>query len=214
MDVVLSIFTGAYVLVLLINICIYLGFSWSVVKKHKVVRLIGFYLLFLFINEAVTYSFAYKGINNTYFAHTYLIGQFWLIGYMFIRYFANKIQRRIITVYLTVSTLVLLGQYFLDPIVLLQFNLLEAILSNYLLMLCAFFYFYNTLGNKRYYNYLFIGVLMYSLLSVSIFIFGNIVRQLGYNLSLMIYDAHAILLVIYQLLITLQWIRLIKISKS
>ena len=213
MDVVVTLFTGTYVLILLINICIYLGLSRSVVKKHKVVRLIGVYLLFLFLNEAFTFSLAYNRINNTFFAHTYLIGQFWFIGYIFIRYFANKIQRRIVIVYLIVSTLVLFGQYFKDPNILLQFNLLEALLSNYLLMLCAFFYFYNTLGSKRHFNYFFFGVLMYSLLSISIFIFGNIVRQLGYNLSMLIYDAHAILLIIYQLLITLQWIRLNKISK-
>lgn len=203
----------AHLVLLSFNIFGYTYVYFKSKKEHKIAKAIAIYLLFLASNEIASSVLSFKGINNLFLSHSFIIIQTLILGYIFIKNFLNRNQIKLAKIYLTVTMSFLVIQYSIHPSLLTQFNLIEVFLMNYFLILCSFCYFYNTLGKNRQYGFLVIGILFYSVMSSSIFLFGNLATSVDIDIAKIIWQSHFFLVMTYQLLVMLQWIN-IKLNKT
>lgn len=206
----------SYFVLLSVNIIAFVYIYLKSKGNYKTAKTISFYLIFMATNEIVSSILSFKGINNLFLSHSFIIIHALILGYLFIKHFLNNNQIKMAKIYLIISLSFLCFQYLTTPSLSNQFNIVEVFLMNYFLILCSFCYFYNTLGKTRQYNYLVLGILIYSILSTSIFLFANLAISLDVNLAKIIWSTHLVLLLTYQILLTFQWtsMKLIKINEK
>lgn len=184
------------------------SFQWrSASPQGKIVSL---YLWSMFVIQLVSYLVALHTQNNLYLSHLFFCTQFVLLGVFYYRVLAQDAQRRFIVWYLSGAGLLLAGQYALDPQLLFRYNLLEVFLTNYFLVFCSLMYQYNSLSRMQndgfsLFNW---AVLVYSTLSLSFFLFGNVMAEIEINFSIPAWLINNCILVLFHLAVLLQWKRL------
>lgn len=181
----------------------------SAIYTHKK----EFNLLFQYLIAMVTVEISSNLVarfygNNLFLSHIYyfLHGLFWVL-FMF-KTTLNPRQKRIVKYTSILILTVEVIQYLLFPSLFLTFNPLEVILVNYLLILCALFHFYNALGTRHKLNYIFIGILIYSIIDLSILAFGNLIAKTHYETSWIIWFIREISILFFYTMFLLQWIKL------
>jgi hypothetical protein len=203
-----------YSSIVLVNTTAFLYIYLSNKKRSVSLGTLLFYSFFLLIIETVTSTLSMKGINNLYLSHFYFIPQALILGKLFIDHFLTTVQVKIAKSYLVGSLLFLCLQYLISPELLAGINIIEIFLMNYFLIGCSLFYFYNTLKTKRQHKFLMFGVLFYSTLSTSTFLLVNLVEHINIEIAYAITSLHIVLLIIYQLFISLHWLTLEHLSKN
>lgn len=200
--------------IVLINSTVFLYVYLGNKNRSPTTGILLFYSLFLLIIEVISSTLSAKGINNLYLSHFYFISQSLILGKLFIDHFLTSIQVRIAKSYLVGSFLFLCIQYLIFPELFLSVNIIEIFLMNYFLIGCSLFYFYNTLKIKRQHKFLIFGILFYSTLSTSTFLLVNLVEKINLEIAYALTMLHIILLIIYQLFISLHWITSEQILKN
>ena len=197
-----------YLLVLIINI-------FGVLKCHKespkiTIRTLFYYLLFLFLFQIITTILASLGINNLILSHVFFILQLLILAYFFNQIIDSPFVTKLIRIYLIGVFSFLFFQYVFLPDLIWSFNIVEVFITNYLSILLSLIYFYRNLGKKREFQPFIVGVFIYSTLSTSIFLFGNVASFIDINSAVYVWGTHLLVLIVYQLLITFQWFSLLK----
>ena len=180
----------------------------SKVKKfnNQVYSYVAFYLVALFIVELFCNVIGYmKPGANFFLSHFYFNAQFVLLSAVFYRLFKNQKLKKIIIVNYIIVTLIIVGMYVLDTDSFWQFNLFEIAATSLLLIVYALIHFYNTLGEKKSYFYLNIGMILYVLCSSVIFLFGNYELVFIEDPYIDIWIFNTIFYIIYQVLIFMEW---------
>lgn len=201
-----------YLLILLINIVgIYNYYRKS---PNSSIRTLFFYLIFLLLFQIITSALALQSINNLVLSHVFFVSQFFILAYFFNQLINLSSVTKLIRIYVIGALSFLLIQYLLFPNLIWNFNIAEVFITNYLSILLSLIYFYKNLGKKKEYQPFVIGILIYSTMSTSIFLFGNVASYIDIKSAVYIWGAHLITLLIYQLLITVQWLSKTKLKVS
>lgn len=181
------------------------SFQWrSGSRQGKIVSL---YLWSMLLIQLASYLVAIRTQNNLYLSHLFFCTQFVLLGLFYYRVLRQAAQRRFIVYYLSVAGLLLAGQYALYPQLLFRYNLLEVFLTNYFLVFCSLMYQYNSLSRMQsdgfsVFNW---AVLVYSTLSLSFFLFGNVMAEIEIDISILAWLINNSILVLFHLAVLLQW---------
>lgn len=176
----------------------------------KPIRSLLFYLIFLLIFQVATTTLTLLNIKNLIFSHAYFIIQFLILAHFFNQIINVPRVTKLIKVYVLSTLCFLLFQYFLFPNLIWSYNIAEVFITNYLSILLSLIYFYKNLGKKKEYQPVVIGILLYSTLSTSIFLFGNVASYMKITSAIYIWIAHISTLIVFQLLITTQWLSMFK----
>jgi hypothetical protein len=190
-----------YVL-LLLNSILYLK---EFFKHGKAFKIFTIYLLGTVVVQISSQIFMVLYGNNLFISHFYFIGQFILLSLFFKSLFKNRIQHTISNWILIIGIFVLAVQYAFDPNVFYKFNLFEIFVTSFLLIVMAGIHLYNLLIEKKVYYYTTIGVLFYLSGSTILFFVGNLTAILSKEYQFLPWTLNAILVVIFQLFILVQW---------
>lgn len=209
-DSIMQLTASYYIYLFLLTAnCILYGSS-AIYTHKKEFNLLFRYLIAMVVVEISSNLVARIYENNLFLSHIYyfLHGLF-LISFMF-KTTLNLSQKRIIKhAFILILTIEVI-QYLLFPTLFLGFNPLEVILVNYLLILCTLFHFYNTLGTRHELNYISIGILIYSIIDLSILTFGNLIAKTRYETSWIVWLIREFSILAFYTLFLLQWIKLTK----
>jgi len=197
----LSIFS---LLLLLINALLFL----SKVKKinNPTYKYVAVYLGVLFIVELFCNVIGYLyPAQNLYLSHFYFNAQFVLLSVVFYRLFSNPKLKKVVVLNYVVVTSVIIGMYVYETNSFWQFNLFEIAATSALLIIYALIHLNNTLGTKKKYFYLTIGLILYLLCSSLIFLFGNYELVFIKDPYIDIWIFNTLFYIIYQVLIFIEW---------
>ncbi|WP_240475214.1 hypothetical protein [Flavobacterium reichenbachii] len=145
------------------------------------------------------------GKNNLFFTNVYFIGQMVVLGLFYYSILKSESQKKFVLWSLSLALLVLIIQYIFDHTQFLKFNLLEITITSLLVVIFGLLHFYNMLTDKKEYYYFTIGVVFYLLTSTVLFLVGNLTIGLTEELKLMSWRLNAFFIIIYYLIILLEW---------
>lgn len=175
-------------------------------KSYKLLfiafKIFFFYLLAILIVQLITRYTRILHIDNLYISHYYFVGQFILLSLFFKQVLHNKIQKKIITSALTIILITTGIYYAIYPSNYFKFNVFEIVLTSIpLIVYCFFFFIQRIEGSNKKFIYVVAGFFLYILCSTLLFITGNIRA----DIKKMIWYANAILYIVYQTLIFIEW---------
>lgn len=197
----LSIFS---LLLLLINAVLFI--SKVKIINNQTYKYVAVYLGTLFIVELFCNVIGYLyPAQNLYLSHFYFNAQFILLSLVFYRLFSNQKLKKIIVVNYVIVTLIIVGMYVINRKSFWQFNLFEIAATSALLIIYSLIHLNNTLGTKKKYFYLTIGLILYLLCSSLIFLFGNYELVFIKDPYIDIWIFNTIFYIIYQVLIFAEW---------
>ncbi|MFZ4929330.1 hypothetical protein [Chryseobacterium sp. Mn2064] len=189
--------------ILLINLVVYcIGFFGS----GRAYTFFISYLAWLLICEVVFYVLNYQKINNLFFSHYYLIGQFLLLGLFFHEILTETYQKKTARFLLAIIPAVLVIQYIMYPEKYYVFNLFEIFVTSYSIIILALFHLYNTLDAQKKYNYISLGLLLYLISSTVIFLSGNLYTVMNSQLHKEIWVLNVVMFIVYQIFIFTEYL--------
>ncbi|RBW59183.1 hypothetical protein DS884_05395 [Tenacibaculum sp. E3R01] len=198
---VLSVFS---LFLLLINSILFV----SKVKKinNSTYSYVATYLVILFIVELFcnTIGYLYPG-QNFYLSHFYFNAQFILLSIVFYRLFKSQKLKKLVILNYVIVTLILLGMYIYNNELFWQFNLFEIAMTSVLLIIYALIHLSNTMGTKKKYFYLSVGMILYLLCSSLIFLFGNYELVFIEDPYIDIWIFNTLFYIVYQVFIFVEW---------
>jgi len=138
-------------------------------------RIITTYLVLLFCVELLCHIIGFLYPNSNFFlSHYYFIFQFITLNLFFYKSFSSKVLKQIMVIVFVLVMLFLAYQYFDNPSLYWEFNLIEiAITSIPLLFYAIYFIISNFKKHKHNYFYFCNGLIIYVTSSASIFLSGN-----------------------------------------
>lgn len=199
----IKIFTICYYTILISSILLY----YVTYKKarNEWIKIIFYFLGGLLIIQIGSDGVAKLGYNNIFLSHIFFLYQFIFIGKLYLTLLKKyKYQQLLIKLYMTTIMLIMTISYLLYPESFFSYNLLEIILTNYLMIIGPLFYFYSTLTKKRMQFYLNIGILSYGILSSSIQLYLNIIVTYKVEEVYTLWSLNYVITIIFQLTILLQ----------
>ncbi|MBO9690574.1 hypothetical protein [Chryseobacterium sp.] len=189
--------------ILLINLAVYcIGFS----KTGKAYTFFISYLAWILICEIVFYVLNSQKINNLFFSHYYLIGQFVLLGLFFHEILTEKYQKKTALILLMSIPVILFIQYMIYPEKYYVFNLFEIFVTSYSIIVLALFHLYNILDTEKKYNYISLGLLLYLISSTVIFLSGNLYTVMNRKLHKEIWVFNVVMFIVYQIFILAEYL--------
>lgn len=174
--------------------------------KDQTYRYVSIYLIALFVVEFFCNGIGFLNPDqNFYLSHFYFNAQFVLLSIVFYRLFTTQVLKKIVVVNYLIVTLVIIGVYIYDNALFWQFNLFEIASTSALLIVYGLIHLYNTLGAKKKYFYLTIGLILYLLCSSLIFLFGNYELVFIEDPYIDIWIFNTLFYIAYQVLIFAEW---------
>ncbi|QHI35500.1 hypothetical protein IMCC3317_08460 [Kordia antarctica] len=174
-------------------------------RNKKAYKFFTIYLVSITIIQAFTYYLWTKGANNLHVSHYYLTTQFILLSLFYHSLFKNKTQKRLVITILVLVIIILIVQSYIMPELLYKFNLVEILVTLLPLVFFSVIQFYNSLSGTKNFTYINSGIFIYLLTSTLIFCSGNIVNEITTEFRTLLWFMNAILYLVYQLLITMEW---------
>ena len=142
--------------------------------KDSSYQYLTLYLVVLFSIELTCHIIGITKPNSNFFlSHYYFNVQFIILSFFFTKLFQDKVLKQLILFCFLGVVAVLAYQYYNNPSIYWQFNVLEISLTSSLLILYCAIHFYKHL--KTTYNYFFfcLGISFYLISSMLIFLSGN-----------------------------------------
>ena len=113
----------------------------------------------------------------------------------------NKIFSKIILITYITQMVILIAMYILDPSLFWKFNEYEIISTSFILVFYALYFIYKEMDKVHYYYNFSIGLILYLLCSVSIFLYGNLELVLIENPHIDIWIFNTVFYIIFQFMI-------------
>ena len=200
------VYSGIFIF--LVNTIIYLK---SYRGKPVAFKLFSYYLLVIFSIQCMSTYYFEKGINNIHLSHYYFIVQFVFLSLFFRDLMLKKILKKLIFL-LLVATLVYLSIYYIIyPKNYYIFNISEILLTSIPLAFYCLLFFFEKIDNPdKDFIYTVSGFFIYILCSILLFSVGNISSEI----KMAIWYSNAVLFIIYQTLIFVEWYKHFRTKKS
>ncbi|MGH2667366.1 hypothetical protein [Flavobacterium sp.] len=207
----IEIFADIGYVILAINLLLFSkGFS----KFGKAFRIFTLYTGVMFIIQMVSWLLKYLSINNLFLSHFYFIIQFIILSFFYLTILKENFQKKIVKIGLLLGLSALGIQYMINVNVFLSFNLFEIFITSFLLIIYATFHFYNLLNEKREFYYINMGILIYLFGSTILFLAGNLVATLFSKANRITWVLNALLYIIYQVFVWIEWQKSFSKKKS
>ena len=170
--------------------------------KKEISNVFLIYLVTLSIIEVACHIIGILQPNSNFFiSHFYFIFQFTFLSYLYHKLIgSNFISKIILFVYLIQMT-ILAVMYIFDPSLFWRFNEYEIIATSFILVVYAFYFIYKEMDKVHYYYNFSIGLILYLLCSVSIFLYGNLELVLIENPHIDIWIFNTVFYIIFQFMI-------------
>ncbi len=195
-----------------INSCLYI---WSYIFNKKKLDLL-FFAIYLLVSAFVMIAssiIANKGDNNLHYSHIYFITQFIFLS-LFYRTLFKSNQKRGVNIVILLVLFTLTIQYFKNPHLIDQFNLLEIFITSVPVIIYSIIHLYNSLSKKGEYMFINSGVLIYLTTSTLIFILGDYLSVYNNTAVIKIWMINKVLYIVYLVLILIEWKKLNSLRKS
>ena len=170
--------------------------------KKEISNVFLIYLVTLSIIEGACHVIGILKPNSNFFiSHFYFIFQFTFLSYLYHKLIgSNFISKIILFVYLIQMT-ILAVMYIFDPSLFWRFNEYEIIATSFILVVYAFYFIYKEMDKVHYYYNFSVGLILYLLCSVSIFLYGNLELVLIENPHIDIWIFNTIFYIIFQFMV-------------
>ena len=170
--------------------------------KKRISKVFLIYLVTLSIIEVACHIIGILQPNSNFFiSHFYFIFQFTFLSYLYHKLIgSNFISKIILFVYLIQMT-ILAVMYIFDPSLFWRFNEYEIIATSFVLVSYALYFIYKEMDKVHYYYNFSVGLILYLLCSVSIFLYGNLELVLIENPYIDIWIFNTIFYIIFQFMI-------------
>jgi hypothetical protein len=169
-------------------------------------KIFSFYLLLCLIIQLYATYLRISKEYNLFLSHYYFIGQFVFLSVFYIHLFKKQLFKSILKILFFIILLVLSIQYYTNPLLYDSFNLIEIVICSIPLVIYAFLYFTENIENdKKDFIYLNSGVFIYLLSSTLLFVAGNYVSSSVSFWNRFIWSLNAILYLVYQIFIFIDW---------
>lgn len=160
------------------------------------------YLITLSIIEVACHIIGILQPNSNFFiSHFYFIFQFTFLSYLYSKLIANKLFSKIIALVFIIQMVILTFMYITDPSLFWKFNEYEIIATSSILVFYALYFIYKEMDKVHYYYNFSIGLILYLLCSISIFLYGNLELVLIENPYIDIWIFNTIFYIIFQFMI-------------
>ena len=196
---------------IMVNICHLMLFTNIVLffmdftKNGKAHKIFAIYLVIIFTGEMISKIMIYRKYENICMSHYYFVLQFIFLSLFYLEILNVAIQKKIIKIGLIVVPIILSIQYILNPKLIFIFNLVEVFICSLLIVVYAYFHFYNMLSHQKQYYYINIGILIYLFGSTIIFLAGNVMIVNTNHVGRFLTNINVILYMIYLTLIFIEW---------
>lgn len=199
----LSLIIDLNVLLILINATLYLQRYRTFKTSLKVFTI---YLLLIGIIQLITRILSVLVIDNLFLSHYYFVIQFIFLSMMYRKIIDKQILKNIIGIIFIVVLVFLASEYILNPSKYFKFNLNEILVTTVPLIFYSFIFFIQSLNsNNKSLIYINSGIFVYLLCSTLIFSSGNLMPDLDPKINKIIWSANALLYMIYQSLVFIDW---------
>lgn len=169
---------------------------------NQVSKVFLMYLVSLCLIEGACHIIGILQPNSNFFiSHFYFIFQFTFLSYLYHKLIgSNFISKIILFVYLIQMT-ILAVMYIFDPSLFWRFNEYEIIATSFILVAYALYFIYKEMDKVHYYYNFSVGLILYLLCSVSIFLYGNLELVLIENPYIDIWIFNTIFYIIFQFMV-------------
>lgn len=191
---------------LFINVILY---SIGFLKQHKAYHFLYANFVSIFIIQVVMFYYSSQNMNNHFLSNYYLFINFSLLSCFFYCLF-KKIGSAKKTLVKYLSILIITGlilQYFSDFNLYFVFNPLGLLIASSAISLYAVLYLYELLTQKVSYLYITIGIFIYFTCSSIIFASTSSIVTFQSEINLFIWKVNSFLFIVYQLLVSWEWIK-------
>lgn len=177
-------------------------------NRDELYQIVTVYLVLLFGVELLCHIIGFLYPNSNFFlSHYYFIFQFITLSVFFYKSFSSKILKQIILA-VFISVLLFLGyQYYMEPVLYWEFNLVEITITSVpLLFYAVYFIVSNLKTDKHNYFYFCNGLIIYVTSSAGIFLSGNsesIIFTEPFVLDFWFFNS--LFYILYQFLIYKEW---------
>lgn len=206
MNTIYTVTLITYYFLLILNTFLFTILALRKAKKLQSL-IITIYLWCMLLIQVTSDVVSIYTSNNLYFSHIFFFFHFWILGFYYYSSFSSKKQRVLIQYYMSLTSLFVVLQFFIQNGLWYRFSLIEVFFTNYFFVICALFFMYNAFSSKakNQYGVLNLGVLIYSILSLSIFLFGNVMAQIDLDLTIYTWLIYTCILIFFHLSILHQW---------
>ncbi len=191
--------TGSSDLILAVNTILYFK---SYQKNLVAFKVFSIYLLFYFIIQMITWYLFEQKLDNLFLSHYYFIGSFVFLSIFFSEIFEKQFIKKLIYSIIAINLIILSLHYYFYPESYNKFNTLEVIITSVPLIFYSILFFYQKIiDQKKEYIYIVSGFFLYTLCSTLLFTVGNLPSEI----KEIIWYSNAILILVYQILIFIEW---------
>ena len=184
------------------------------IHKH-VSKVFIIYLVSLCIIETACHIIGILEPNSNFFiSHFYFIFQFTFLSYLYYTLFESKsFKKTIIVIYIS-QIIVLAYMYYTDASLFWKFNHYEIIATSLILVFYALYFIYKEFDKVHFYYNFSIGLIMYLLCSISIFLYGNFELVLLEDPYIDIWIFNTIFYIIFQYMILREYAFLTSVASK
>ena len=170
--------------------------------KKQISNVFLIYLVTLSIIEVACHVIGILKPNANFFiSHFYFIFQFTFLSYLYHKLIGSNFVSKIILFVYLIQMTILAAMYIFDPSLFWRFNEYEIIATSFILVVYAFYFIYKEMDKVHYYYNFSIGLILYLLCSVSIFLNGNLEFVLIENTHIDIWIFNTVFYIIFQFMI-------------
>lgn len=142
-----------------------------------------------------------KPNSNFFISHFYFIFQFTFLSYLYYTLFESKFFKKAIVVVYISQIFILAYMYASDTSLFWKFNHYEIIATSLILVFYALYFIYKELDKVHFYYNFSIGLVLYLLCSISIFLYGNLELVLIEDPYIDIWIFNTIFYILFQFMI-------------
>ena len=170
---------------------------------HKdVSKVFLIYLVSLCLIELSCHIIGFLKPNANFFiSHFYFIFQFTFLSYLYYTLFESKFFKKAIVIVYISQIFILAYMYASDTSLFWKFNEYEIISTSFILVFYALYFIYKEMDKVHYYYNFSIGLILYLLCSISIFLYGNLELVLIEDPYIDIWIFNTIFYIIFQFMI-------------
>lgn len=202
MDSLVAIGYWVNIALILINFC-WINLLYYRTKKAWL-RAIKFFLLSLILIELASRFISMYLDSNLFLINISMYLNFLFIGAFYHVVLKNQNQKKAISYFKIIGSILLILLFVFDPKSFKRINLFEVLITHYFLIGCALLYSYNTISGNNKFKQINTGIVVYAFMNGLLLLFGNIISNTIDFIANLAYLYHLFSMIFLQSMIALQ----------